>query len=392
MNYLTLASIFVTAAVACAWLLARRAGRRGVTWVAVALAGIALLLLTAVFDTLMIRLGLFSYAPEHLIGFRIGLAPIEDFAYPLAIVIALPVLWAVLTKPGIVPLTKLVHQAWLASRPVSWINTAFPFAAALLLTTREISWVWVIGTLYYLVPYNIAMYGVNDVFDYESDLRNPRKGGIEGALLAPQFHRPLLWLVLATNVPFVLVLLAAGGPMAWVSLAVSTFALLAYSAPPLRLKERPGWDSVTSSLHFVSPAVVGLALGGATIDSGLFLTLLAFFLWGMAAHAFGAVQDIRPDRDAGIGSIATACGARRTVRLALALWLLAGLLMLATPWPGPLAAILALPYLVNCLPWINVTDDTATETNRAWRRFIWINYGAGFAVTLILILFWQVGT
>ena len=176
MNYLTLASIFVTAAVACAWLLARRAGRRGVTWVAVALAGAALLLLTAVFDTLMIRLGLFSYAPEHLIGFRIGLAPIEDFAYPLAIVIALPVLWAVLTKPGIVPLTKLVHQAWLASRPVSWINTAFPFAAALLLTTREISWVWVIGTLYYLVPYNLAMYGVNDVFDYESDLRTPARG------------------------------------------------------------------------------------------------------------------------------------------------------------------------------------------------------------------------
>ena len=37
----------------------------------------------------------------------------------------------------------------------------------------------------------------------------------------------------------------------------------------------------------------------------------------MATHAFGAVQDVVPDREAGIASIATAFGARATVRLAL---------------------------------------------------------------------------
>lgn len=392
MSYPLLAAIFLAVAGGTAWALAHRAGRPGVHWPAVALAGGALLLLTAVFDSLLIGLGFFHYAPAPLAGVRIGLAPLEDFAYPIAIVVALPALWALLTRPGGVPLPDLVRQAVLASRPVSWINTAFPFAAALLLTTREIDWVWALGTLYYLIPYNLAMYGINDVFDYESDLANPRKGGIEGALLAPRLHRPLLWLVLATNLPFLIVLVAVGGPASWIALAVSTAALLAYSAPPLRLKERPGWDSVTSSIHFVSPAAVGLTLGGAIPDTGLLLTLFAFFLWGMAAHAFGAVQDIRPDRAAGISSIATACGARRTVRIALALWLAAGLLMLAVPWPGPLAALLAIPYLVNCAPWVRVTDETAADTNRAWRRFIWLNYGAGFAVTLILILFWQVGS
>ena len=74
-----------------------------------------------------------------------------------------------------------VRTLVLASRPVSWINTAFPFAAAYLLTTREIDLVLVVGTIYFLVPYNLAMYGINDVFDYESDLANPRKGGVEGA-------------------------------------------------------------------------------------------------------------------------------------------------------------------------------------------------------------------
>src|SRR5690606_39709995 len=69
----------------------------------------------------------------------------------------------------------------------------------------------------------------------------------------------------------------------------------------------------------------------------------------------------------GIASIATVIGARRTVRLSVVLYLLAGLLLLATEWPGQLAAVLALPYVVNQLPWWRVTDDTAPGANRGWR-------------------------
>ena len=379
-------------------------------WRAVGLAFAALAVLTAVFDSVMISMELFHYDDAHLLGANIGLAPIEDFAYPLAAALLLPGLWVWLTRrkaapsagPGQAPTSRpksgdpadsrlagLVPQALLASRPVSWINTAYPFAAAMLLTNREIDWVLIIGTFYFLIPYNLAMYGINDVFDYASDLQNPRKGGIEGALLPPRLHRPVLWLAAVTNVPFLVVLSAAGGPAAWVAIAVSAFAVVAYSVAGLRFKERPLLDSMTSSTHFVSPAVVGLTLAGADVTPGLLILLAAFFVWGMAAHAFGAVQDIMPDRQAGIGSIATVIGARATVRLAVVLWILTGLGMLATPWPGPLAAVVALPYVLNCAPWWNVTDSTAARTNTAWRRFIWLNYGSGFLVTLILILQWS---
>jgi len=275
-----------------------------------------------------------------------------------------------------------------ASRPVSWINTAYPFAAAMLMATRDVSWQLVVGTLFFLVPYNLAMYGINDVFDYASDIKNPRKGGIEGALLPPRLHRPLLVLIAAVTVPFVIVLAAAGGPKTWLALAISLFAVVAYSAPGLRFKERPVLDSITSSTHFVSPAIVGLALAGHAPTLSSTLILVAFFLWGMAAHAFGAVQDIEPDRDAHIGSIATAFGARTTVRLALGLWAASGILMLFVPWPGPLAALVAVPYLINCAPWRNVSDADAAQTNAAWRRFIWLNYASGFVVTLLLIAAW----
>ena len=281
-----------------------------------------------------------------------------------------------------------IAQIVLSSRPISWINTAFPFAAAYLLSTREIDATFVIGTLYFLIPYNLAMYGINDVFDYASDLANPRKGGIEGALLSPRIHRATLWAAAVTNVPFLVYLFAVGTPASWLWLAVSVFAVLAYSAPVLRFKERPFLDSVTSSTHFVSPALVGLTLAGAPVTTTTVLVLVAFFLWGMAAHAFGAVQDIGPDREGGISSIATVIGARATVRLSLVLWTIAGAAMLLTPWPGPLAAVLALPYIVNAAPWWNVTDETSAGTNRAWRRFIALNYIAGFLATMILILAW----
>ena len=71
--------------------------------------------------------------------------------------------------------TGLARHLVLASRPLSWINTAFPFASAYVVTTGRIDAALVIGTVFFLIPYNLAMYGINDVFDYESDLANPAK-------------------------------------------------------------------------------------------------------------------------------------------------------------------------------------------------------------------------
>ena len=281
------------------------------------------------------------------------------------------------------------RQVVLSSRPLSWVNTAFPFAAAYVVTTGRIDAMLIVGTLFFLIPYNLLMYGINDVFDYESDLRNPRKGGAEGALLHPMLHRTVIaaGVVSSVIVGGAMVMLAgAAYPLSWVVLTVSLFAVVAYSVSGLRFKERPVLDSITSSTHFVSPAVYGLAVAGATVNFGLIALLAAFFLWGMASHAFGAVQDIQPDRQAGIASIATALGASPTVRLAITFWALAGLLMLATPWPGPLAAVLAVPYILAVVPFWSVSDEQSDLANRGWKRFLWLNFFTGFLVTLLLII------
>ncbi len=284
----------------------------------------------------------------------------------------------------------LARQLLVASRPVSWINTAYPFAAAYILTTRQIDATLLIGTLFFLVPYNLAMYGINDVFDYESDLRNPRKGGAHGAILDRRVHRATLWAAALSCVPFVAYLVAVGSPLSWLVLGASLFFVVFYSAPPLRLKERPFADSITSSIHFFSPAVYGLALTGATWTWQLVLILLSFAAWGVASHAFGAVQDVQADREAGIASIATVRGARWTVRFALGCYALAGVLMLATSWPGPLAALVAVPYLITLWPFRNITDETCERATAGWDRFLWLNQLGGFLVTLLLVWWWLI--
>jgi 4-hydroxybenzoate polyprenyltransferase len=273
-----------------------------------------------------------------------------------------------------------------SSRPISWINTAFPFAATYVFFTDTIDITLIIGTLFFLIPYNLLMYGINDVFDYESDLRNPRKGGIEGALLDKRLHKLTIWASALSCLPFVIYLLLVGSVWSGLALVFALFTVLAYSVKGLRFKEKPFLDSITSASHFVNPAIFAALLVGESLTQPvLWQSLIAFFCWGMASHAFGAVQDIRADREADIASIATVIGARATTRFAFVLYLAAGLLMATAGWPASAAAIAAVPYLAILLPFLSITDETCETANHGWRRFIWLNFFAGAIVTQLLI-------
>lgn len=282
-----------------------------------------------------------------------------------------------------------------ASRPISWVNTAFPFAAAYLMATHRTDALFVVGTLFFLIPYNLLMYGINDVFDYESDLANPRKGGVEGDVIrnrdrARSVHRGILIACAVVVIPPLVWLLFQGSGAAAATLVLVMFGVLAYSAPGLRFKERPFVDSLTSALHFAGPLLYALVLVGVPLaDAGVWPIWAAFIAWGMASHAFGAVQDVRADRAGGIGSIATVMGARSTVWVAIALYVVASALLLFLPWPGILAAALPLLYAASAARFVRVNDDSCEHANRGWRTFLWLNQPVGFLVTLLLIVIYR---
>jgi 4-hydroxybenzoate polyprenyltransferase len=279
----------------------------------------------------------------------------------------------------------LLKKLFVSSRPISWINTAFPFAAAYFLATGSVDIRLIVGSLFFLIPYNLLMYGVNDVFDYESDLRNPRKGGIEGALLDPKYHRATLLAAFGLAAPFTAYLLLVGDALSNLVLVVVLFSVVAYSLKGLRFKEVPFLDSITSATHFVGPMIYGLVLAGASFNSQIWIVIAAFSLWGMASHAFGAVQDIKADKEAGIGSVATVIGAKPTVVLALVMYLAAGLLALFLEGRYAQVAIAAIPYLIVVGRELSITNENCERANRGWKWFIYLNFLAGAIVSATII-------
>lgn len=97
-TYLWLSLPFVLGAAALAVIGALASRRRRQHLLAVGLSILVLFALTAVFDSLMIAAGFFDYDDARTLGIRIGLAPLEDFGYPLVCALALPALWAILRR------------------------------------------------------------------------------------------------------------------------------------------------------------------------------------------------------------------------------------------------------------------------------------------------------
>ena len=100
MTYWALNAIFlaVVAAVAVLAIALRRPPRGRSLLLALAV----VLAMTAVFDNVMIGVGLVGYNASLISGVFVGIAPLEDFAYALAAVVLLTSLWTLLParKPG----------------------------------------------------------------------------------------------------------------------------------------------------------------------------------------------------------------------------------------------------------------------------------------------------
>jgi lycopene cyclase domain-containing protein len=70
--------------------------RRAPSWRAVGLTAIPLLVLTAIFDNILVGTGIVGYDPALISGAKVGVAPLEDFAYAIAALVLLPSVWSLL--------------------------------------------------------------------------------------------------------------------------------------------------------------------------------------------------------------------------------------------------------------------------------------------------------
>ncbi len=206
------------------------------------------------------------------------------------------------------------------SRPRFWLYLAGPVLVGAVFGAGGVSDLLSLPVLvlfaYFLVPANVFLYGINDVYDRDIDAKNPKKEGRE-ARFEGQRIVPIAVAVCAIA-PLAVLPLVPPGVWPW----IAGFLLLgaAYSAPPARFKTTPLLDSISNGLYFTPGAAAYVALAGAQPPA---LALAGAWLWTMGMHTFSAIPDIEPDRAAGIRTTATVLGENRTYAYCFACWTLA---------------------------------------------------------------------
>jgi lycopene elongase/hydratase (dihydrobisanhydrobacterioruberin-forming) len=244
------------------------------------------------------------------------------------------------------------------SRPRFWIYEAGTYLLGVFvamnsfadLVRPEVLWYG----FFFLVPANLYIYGINDIFDYETDKLNPKKGTYE-SLVDPSEHRRLWWAIALLNLPF---LIGAFFFLPWaagVSILAFFFFAGFYSAPPIRAKARPFLDSIFSGAHYVMTFVFGYYLLD-TMTRFPWEAFLAGMAWTVAMHAFSAVPDIKADREAGLKTIAIIFGARNTIFLCGLLYFLAGVIFM-TLLGWTIVFGLALYLFLMILAWGAINDE-----------------------------------
>lgn len=275
------------------------------------------------------------------------------------------------------------------SRPRFWFYTLGPSilgltAAAQTHDATATLPVIIAALLYATLPANLLIYGVNDIFDYETDVQNAKKQGYE-ALVPPDRRREVTIAIAVTNIPLLLFLALRAPSVSLAWLAGFLFLGVFYSAPPLRFKTKPFLDSTSNVLY----ALPGFFLWSAitaqqplTTSTGI-ITLVAALLWCAAMHAFSAAPDIAADRAAGMNTVATVLGARGTILLCLVLYVTSAVLLSLTTTPA--AGYLGVIYAALMGAAYRAANDH-TALMRVYARFPAINIAVGFALFLLLAL------
>jgi 4-hydroxybenzoate polyprenyltransferase len=271
-----------------------------------------------------------------------------------------------------------VRRLVLISRPVLWINTIGSGLVAVWLTGALFDLRALPLVLWLSLPFNLLIYGVNDIYDQDTDAANPRKGSIEGARIRQSEVRLIAWAVAALNVPFVVWFLLVLPPLANAAILLYVGVFVFYSAPPLRFKARPFLDSLSNAAYALPLVIVPAALATTPV----WPAALGLMAWSVAKHAFDAVQDIVEDRDAGITTTAVRLGARGTALWSGAWWVVATALFAVVSLPVAAVNLVIAGVLVTRL----LRDPTPETGHRLYRLSVAFPYVAGSFTGVLLLV------
>lgn len=280
-----------------------------------------------------------------------------------------------------------MREMILISRPRFWLYTSGPYLLGYTASSGSIcdllSPVFIGFFVYFMIPANFYLYGINDLFDRDTDVYNPKKGSRE--ILSTDIG--VIRLVAATVTSLAISLALLTILSGYSRLLMGLFILLStiYSSPPLRLKSRPFLDSYSNSLYAV-PMLIGYSQNrGYLPDASI---VIASILWTAAMHAFSAIPDIEYDRRARLRTVAVLLGSRGSLVFCTINWGMASLiavtydplLLPSLLYPAISSYLLFKPDHVERIYW----EFPKINALMGFLAFIYILYRKGFLASIAI--------
>lgn len=180
------------------------------------------------------------------------------------------------------------------SRPFLVLLPPLIFLASFFYSGASLGLPSIIQLILLSFPFCVFLYGINDIYDYESDKLNKRKNALEGIKLGKKDH------LFIKNSSFIVVLLLIISSLFTfnlfniLSMLLLIFVSYYYSAPPLRFKERPPLDLISVALAFLALIWLGYSFGGTLINIPHKAYFIPFLAIGM--NAFCTIMDYSSDK------------------------------------------------------------------------------------------------
>lgn len=230
-----------------------------------------------------------------------------------------------------------------ASRPGFWLTSVWfyllPVGGAFVFD----SWKFWLGCFYVTFPLGLLIYGWNDIADYETDRRNPRKGTfLFGAKGTPEQLRRLPLRIALVQLPFIAIFCWLEGWRGMLWVAALFFATAIYNFPRGGLKGRPPFELLNQIGYLL---VFVLASWLANVPQLPWFTFVFGALFAMHSHLFGQIMDVVPDRLASRQTSAVEIGIVKAKLLLVVLMAVEALIVLRFSNDRLISAFLALAAL-----------------------------------------------
>lgn len=277
--------------------------------------------------------------------------------------------------------TSFLRYILKLSRFRFWIYTGGPFVVGYALGAPELEAFFALDyyvyLLYFFLPANIFIYGVNDYWDEDTDKLNKKKDERE-LRVTDRDKRRLIWILWAT-VGVSAVLMVFQDNLERILFLMFLSLSYFYSARPLRFKSIPILD-FSSNMLYIMPGIFAYYLAGGQLPP--LLLVLAGYFHIAAMHLFSAVPDIECDRRAGISTTAVVLGERRSLMLVAAFWSIFSALVIYLTDLHPLSILV---LMFPAFP-LALLIDRGKDINKLYWRLPYVNNLLGGLLFSVVVL------